>query len=104
MIEPREGGAIRAAGRIALGTHNARAKIDRLDARGLARLLAAGRLDEVWVPDEPTWVRRHAGVTSSLIGATRRRSVGAGADKSPDALRATTAVPPSSPPGEQTEP
>jgi len=32
----------------------ARAKTDRLDARALARLLAAGSLDAVWVPDEAT--------------------------------------------------
>jgi transposase len=36
----------------------ARAKTDRLDARALARLLAAGSLDHVWVPDEQTWVMR----------------------------------------------
>ena len=30
----------------------ARARSDRLDARALARLLAAGSLDDVWVPDE----------------------------------------------------
>jgi transposase len=36
----------------------ARAKTDRLDARALARLLAAGSLDDVWVPDEQTWVMR----------------------------------------------
>jgi len=31
---------------------------DRLDARALARLLAAGSLDDVWVADEQTWVMR----------------------------------------------
>jgi transposase len=36
----------------------ARAKTDRLDARALARLLAAGSLDAVWVPDEATWMLR----------------------------------------------
>ena len=36
----------------------ARAKTDRLDARALARLLAAGSLDDVWVPDEATWAMR----------------------------------------------
>ena len=34
------------------GIRSARAKTDRLDARALARLLAAGELDSVWVPDE----------------------------------------------------
>ena len=44
---------------------HAKAKADTLDARTLARLLAAGFLDEVWVPDEPTralrrWIARRA--------------------------------------------
>src|SRR5439155_1995604 len=34
------------------GIRQARAKTDRLDARTLARLLAAGELDAVWSPDE----------------------------------------------------
>jgi len=37
---------------------HARAMTDRLDARALARLLAAGSLDDVWVADEQTWVMR----------------------------------------------
>ena len=40
------------------GIRQARAKTDRLDARTLARLLAAGSLDAVWMPDERTWVMR----------------------------------------------
>jgi transposase len=40
------------------GIRQARAKTDRLDARTLARLLAAGELDSVWVPDRETWVMR----------------------------------------------
>jgi transposase len=40
------------------GIRSARAKTDRLDARTLARLLAAGELDSVWVPDRATWVMR----------------------------------------------
>ena len=36
------------------GIRQARAKTDRLDARTLARLLATGELDAVWMPDEPT--------------------------------------------------
>jgi transposase len=44
---------------------HAKAKTDMLDARTLARLLAAGFLNEVWVPDEPTralrrWIARRA--------------------------------------------
>ena len=40
------------------GIRQARAKTDRLDARTLARLLAAGELDAVWSPDEWTRVLR----------------------------------------------
>lgn len=40
------------------GIRQARAKTDRLDARTLARLLASGELDSVWVPDRATWVMR----------------------------------------------
>jgi transposase len=40
------------------GIRQARAKTDRLDARTLARLLAAGELDAVWTPDERCRVMR----------------------------------------------
>ena len=40
------------------GIRQARAKTDRLDARTLARLLAAGELDAVWMPDEGCRVMR----------------------------------------------
>jgi transposase len=40
------------------GIRQARAKTDRLDARTLARLLAAGDLDAVWTPDERCRVMR----------------------------------------------
>jgi transposase len=40
------------------GIRGARAKTDRLDARTLAKLLAAGELDSVWVPDRATWRMR----------------------------------------------
>jgi hypothetical protein len=36
------------------GIRQARAKTDRLDARALAKLLAAGSLDGLWMPDEQT--------------------------------------------------
>ena len=50
------------------GIRGARAKTDRLDARALAKLLAAGTLDSVWVPDEPTRVmRRRLGRRSQLV-------------------------------------
>src|SRR5215217_2487429 len=38
------------------GIRGARAKTDRLDTRTLARLLASGELDAVWVPDRATQV------------------------------------------------
>jgi transposase len=40
------------------GIAQARAKTDRLDARALARLLAMGELDAVWMPDDRTQVMR----------------------------------------------
>ncbi|MGH3468256.1 MAG: IS110 family transposase [Thermocrispum sp.] len=40
------------------GIRSARAKTDRLDARALAKLLAAGSLDSVWVPDDRTRAMR----------------------------------------------
>ena len=40
------------------GIAQARAKTDRLDARALAKLLAIGELDAVWMPDERTQVIR----------------------------------------------
>jgi transposase len=40
------------------GIRSARAKTDRLDARALAKLLAAGSLDGVWVPDDQTRAMR----------------------------------------------
>ena len=51
----------------------ARAKTDRLDARTLARLLAAGSLDGVWMPDEATWMmRRRLSRRSQLVWARNR--------------------------------
>jgi transposase len=40
------------------GIRSARAKTDRLDARALAKLLASGSLDSVWVPDQATQAMR----------------------------------------------
>jgi len=40
------------------GIRQARAKTDRLDARTLAKLLASGELDAVWIPDRKTQVMR----------------------------------------------
>lgn len=55
------------------GIRQARAKTDRLDARTLARLLAAGSLDGVWVPDERTRaLRRRLGRRAQLVRARTR--------------------------------
>lgn len=55
------------------GIRQARAKTDRLDARTLARLLAAGELDAVWSPDEWTRVlRRRLGRREQLVRARSR--------------------------------
>jgi transposase len=55
------------------GIRQARAKTDRLDARTLARLLAAGSLDAVWMPDRQTWVmRRRLSRRSQLVRARSR--------------------------------
>ena len=55
------------------GIRQARAKTDRLDARTLARLLAAGSLYAVWRPDRQTWVmRRRLSRRSQLVCARTR--------------------------------
>jgi transposase len=55
------------------GIRQARAKTDRLDARTLAKLLAAGELDAVWMPDRETWVmRRRLARRGQLVGARSR--------------------------------
>ena len=55
------------------GIRQARAKTDRLDARALAKLLASGSLDALWVPDEGTRImRRRIGRRSRLVRARSR--------------------------------
>ena len=55
------------------GIRQARAKTDRLDARTLARLLAAGELDGVWSPDERCRVmRRRLARREQLVRARSR--------------------------------
>lgn len=55
------------------GIRQARAKTDRLDARALAKLLWAGSLDSLWVPDERTRVmRRRLGRRRVLVRARTR--------------------------------
>jgi transposase len=55
------------------GIRGARAKTDRLDARTLAKLLAAGELDGVWMPDRCTQVmRRRVGRRAQLVRSRAR--------------------------------
>jgi transposase len=55
------------------GIRQARAKTDRLDARTLTRLLAAGELDGVWSPDQWTRVlRRRLARCEQLVRARTR--------------------------------
>src|SRR4051794_6934620 len=55
------------------GIRQARAKTDRLDARTLAKLLAGGSLDSVWMPDERTRVmRRRLARRDQLVSARTR--------------------------------
>jgi transposase len=55
------------------GIRQARAKTDRLDARTLARLLAAGSLEGLWMPDERTRAsRRRLARRSQLVRARTR--------------------------------
>ena len=55
------------------GIRQARAKTDRLDAQALARLLAAGSLDAVWMPNEPVRaMRRRLARRAQLVNARSR--------------------------------
>ena len=55
------------------GIRQARAKTDRLDARSLAELLWAGRLDSVWMPDERVRaMRRRLARRTQLVRARSR--------------------------------
>ena len=54
--------------------HQARAKTDRLDARSLARLLAAGELDAVWMPPERCRVMRRRLSRREQLVRSRARS------------------------------
>ncbi len=56
------------------GIRSARAKTDRLDARTLARLLAAGELRPVWVPDRQTQVMRRRLQRRGQLVSARSRS------------------------------
>ena len=52
----------------------AKAKTDRLDARRLAELLAAGYVAEVWCPDEQTWALRRLVARRAQLVRQRSRA------------------------------
>ena len=56
------------------GIAQARAKTDRLDARTLARLLWAGELDAVWMPDERCRVMRRRLARREQLVRSRARA------------------------------
>jgi transposase len=56
------------------GIRQARAKTDRLDARTLARLLWAGELEAVWMPDERTRVLRRRLARREQLVRSRSRA------------------------------
>jgi transposase len=56
------------------GIRQARAKTDRLDARTLARLLWAGELDAVWMPDEDCRVMRRRLARREQLVRSRARA------------------------------
>jgi transposase len=56
------------------GIRQARAKTDRLDPRTLVRLLAAGSLDAVWMPDRATWVMRRRLARRGQLVRSRSRA------------------------------
>jgi transposase len=56
------------------GIRQARAKTDRLDARTLARLLAAGELDGVWMPGEACRVMRRRLARREQLVRSRSRA------------------------------
>jgi transposase len=56
------------------GIRQARAKTDRLDARTLARLLWAGELDAVWMPDETCRVMRRRLARREQLVRSRARA------------------------------
>jgi transposase len=58
IVEPHVARVVLANPKAVKGATGLRAKTDKIDARLLARLLAAGFLAEVWTPDEQTRVRR----------------------------------------------
>ena len=73
IIRPHVGRVV-AASPTDTGMRQARAKTDRLDARALARLLASGQLETVWVPDEATQAMRRRLRRRTQLVVTKSRA------------------------------
>jgi len=73
LIRPHVGRIV-AASPTDTGMRQARAKTDRLDARALARLLDAGQLECVWVPDEATQAMRRRLRRRAQLVVTKSRA------------------------------
>lgn len=73
IIRPHVGRIV-AASPTDTGMRQARAKTDRLDARALARLLASGQLETVWVPDEATQAMRRRLRRRAQLVVTKSRA------------------------------
>ncbi|WP_217913990.1 IS110 family transposase [Miltoncostaea marina] len=73
IIEPHAGQVVVVNPR-RLGQIAARAKTDQIDARTLARLLAAGVLTGVWTPDEPTRALRRLVARRAAVVRARTRA------------------------------
>lgn len=73
IIEPYAGQVVVVNPR-RLGQIAARAKTDQIDARTLARLLAAGVLTGVWTPDEPTRALRRLVARRAAVVRARTRA------------------------------
>jgi transposase len=74
VLEPHVGRVVVANTRKLAAISQAKAKTDRLDARTLARLLAAGYLEEVWAPDEQTRVLRRLTARRARLVRARTRA------------------------------
>ena len=73
LIEPHVARVVVANTRLLAAVAKGRAKTDRRDAQGLARMLAAGFLEEVWPPDQKTGqLRRLVARRAALMRARNR--------------------------------
>lgn len=74
LIRPHAARVVIANSRRLAQISQARAKTDRLDARTLAKLLRAGALEDVWMPDERTRARRRLCSRRAALVRARTRA------------------------------